>query len=78
MISIERQSQLIKRGEAIRKLPIQPTDPFEAGEMVERERIIKLLSDDVAFPCIDKDPFKEHLDEFCNCRIISLIKGESK
>jgi hypothetical protein len=71
MTSIERQSQLLKRGEAIRKLPIQPTDPFEAGEMVERERIIKLL-EQVA---VDEDGcFAERLPE----TLIALIRGDNK
>jgi len=47
----------------------------------ERERIIKLLEDDAETKfgdCGDRDPVTKHLDEWCNCRIIALIKGENK
>ena len=66
MSSIERQLQLLDRGEKIRQLPKQPNDPFEAGEMVERERIIKLLEDN------------KWRDEVVFDLVIALIKGENK
>ena len=39
----DRELLLLKRGEQIRQLAVQPSDAFEAGQMVERARVYKLL-----------------------------------
>lgn len=49
----ERQLLLLNRAEAIGQLFKQPQDPFEAGEMVERQRIIRWLTETNACPDIE-------------------------
>lgn len=51
--------------------------PLCEAVTAERERIIKLLEAD-AGACNDRRPMNEHIDEWCNCRLIALIKGENK
>lgn len=53
---------------------------IESARHLERERIIKLLENDMALAIgIDgKCRYEEHYAEACHCDIIALIKGENK
>lgn len=47
------------------------------GSAGREEEIIELLQKDAGY-CNQTKPMNEHVDDYCNCRLIVLIKGENK